>query len=291
MTVGCDDVHHGPSCQRGDPARRTDVAPRRGLPVLVAALLATAGCFGGELAPTIWPPPDFACEIEEVALRDAVPQVVRRFAVQVDGTVVYGTAERSRIDAVSGAALPVFDRLVVYRLVPECVRAFARRLDRLGIGSLETVQGERGVASDAGLVLRWRAFGDQRTIVARGRVFGAMAEILDLITAHLPDGERFGLPGFAERPIVAVLRGIPPPQRDAKEALVAHRTLLTKGAPERRVLLDSFALACAVGDRAAAEELLQQWSVATAELAKNPFADDGKDGITPEVLQRLLPLQ
>lgn len=284
-------MHHGPSCHRGDPARRTDVAPLRGLSCLVAALFATAGCIGGELAPTIWPPPDFSCEIEEVALRDAVPQVVRRFVMQADGTVVYGTAESSRIDAVSGAALPVFDRLVIYRLVPECVRAFARRLDRFGISNLETVQGERGVASDAGLVLRWRAFGDQRTIVARGRVFGAMAEILDLIAAHFPDGERFGLPGFAERPIVAVLRGVPPPQRDAKEALSAHRTLLTKGAPERRVLLDSFALACAVGDRPAAEELLQQWSAATAELALNPFADDGRDGITPEVLQRLMPLQ
>jgi hypothetical protein len=274
------------------------------LPLFAVTLLAltSASCFGDELAPTIWPPPDFGCEVEEVALREGVPQVVRRFRVENDGICVYGTAATSRVDATSGAALPVFDRLVVYRLVPECVRAFARRIDRLGVLTLDNVQGERGVASDTGLVLRWRAFGNQKTIVARGRVFGAMAEILAIVTSHLPDDERFALPGFAERQVVSVLRGVPAPLTDARLALAAHEELLAERPDDRAWLLDAFALACAVGERAAAEDLLRRWSaLEAAQAASGPGAAQGSaagsgasasaGGLTADLLRRLLPPQ
>lgn len=261
------------------------------LPLLSLTL---ASCFGEELAPTIWPPPDFSCEVEELAMREGVAQVVRRFRVEADGVCVYGTAATSRIDPVSGAALPVFDRLVVYRLVPECVRAFVRRIDRHGMLTLDNVQGERGVVGDAGLVLRWRAFGNLKTVVARGRVFGAMAEILAIVMAHLPDGERFGLPGFGERQIVSVLRGVPAPLTDARLALAAHEALLAERPDDRAWLLDAFALACAIGERAAAEGLLQRWSASTGAeplRAQSPAGGGDAGELTADVLRRLLPPQ
>lgn len=224
-----------------------------------------------------------------MVLRDGMAQVVRRVRVDTAGVVVYGTASTSLVDSPSGTALPVFDRLAVYQLVPACTRSFARRLDKLGLTTLDAVQGERGVVSDTGLVLRWRAFGTQKTIVARGRVHGPMAEILKTVTEHLPSGERFGLPGFADQPVLSVLRGVPEPLRDKAQSLRAHESLLAARADDRSWLLDAFALACALGAREAAEELLQRWSALASAPAAGAFPDASPGGLTAEVLRRLLP--
>jgi hypothetical protein len=257
--------------------------------VVVAAL--AAGCASEELAPSIWPPDDFACEVEEVVLRDGVSQVVRRVRFDHQGLVVYGTATASRVDATTKMALPVFDRLCAYELVPVCMRSFARSLQRLGVASIDTVQGERGVGGDAGLVLRWRAFRNVRTIVARGRVHGPMAEILAVVQAHLPAGERFGLPGLAERVVVPVLKSVPEPLADAPAALAAHQRFLQRRPDDRALLLDAFALACANGARAEAEDLLQRWSAAGGGAAVGAFPDESGGGLDAETLRRLLPPQ
>jgi hypothetical protein len=248
-------------------------------------------CFSNELAPTNWPPVDFTCEVEEVALRDGVLQVVRRVRFDGDGTVTYGLASTSCVDVATGVALPVFDRLAIYRLVPVSIRAFARSLNRLGVTTIDGVQGERGVASSSGLVLRWRAFGASRSIVARGRVHGPMAEILSVVMAHLPSGERFGLPGAAERVVVPVLRGVPAPLAQVDAALAAHEDLLLRRGDDRALLLDAFALACAVGARSRAEALLQRWTAAGGGAPQGPFPDATEGGLKVEVLQRLLPPQ
>ncbi|MBL8755295.1 MAG: hypothetical protein JNK15_18490, partial [Planctomycetes bacterium] len=246
-----------------------------------------AGCASEDLPPSVWPPDDFACEVEEVALRDGVSQVVRRVRFDHRGLVVYGTATASRVDPVSKVALPVFDRLCAYELVPVCLRAFARNLQRLGVTSIDTVQGERGVSGDTGLVLRWQAFRNVRTIVARGRVHGQMAEILAVVQAHMPNGERLGLPGLDERVVVPVLKAVPEPLADASAALAAHLRFLQQRPDDRSLLLDAFTLACATGARADAEVLLQRWTAAGGGQAVGTFPDEPTGGLDAEILRRL----
>lgn len=249
-----------------------------------------ASCASTELVPSIWPPADFTCVVEEMALRDGAIHVERRFHVDAQGVVVYGTSTRSLRDPESNTVLPVFERLAVYQLVPACVRAFARRLERLGIETLDASQGERGASDETGLVLRWRAFGTDRTILVRGRVHGAMAEILTVVNAHMPPGERLALPDFAERPVVPVLRGVPEPRVDLAGALRVHEEMLAVHPDYEPWLLDAFALACAAGERTTGEALLQRWRVVTGARRGGAFADPTAQ-LDPAVLQRLLPPQ
>jgi hypothetical protein len=252
----------------------------------IALALPVAACASSALAPTIWPPPDFQCQVEEVELRGDVLQVVRRVRVDASGLVVYGTAERSVVDPQTKLALPVFERLAIYRLEPASARLFARRIHEHGVDKIETLQGERGAADASGLVLRWRAFGSNRTITARGRVSGPMAYVLSVVAAHLPPGERLALPGVDERPVVSVLRGVPEPLLDAAAALRAHEAMLPTACDEEPMLLDSYALACAIGDRAAAEALLERWAGLAAQRSRS-FPDS--PGLDVDALRRLLP--
>lgn len=260
---------------------------------LLAVAGALAGCAASDPPPSIWPPADFRCEVEEVALRDGALHVVRRVRFEASGVVVYGTSSRSLIDPETKTALPVFDRLAVYRLEPPCLRAFARRLDQRGITSLDAVQGERGVTDQSGVALRWRAFGSERVLTARGRVHGTMADILAFVDAHLPAGERFGLVDEGDRSIVAVLRDVPVPGVGAQGALAAHLELLGTHGEDPQWLLDAFSLACAASARADAEALLARWSVQAearqAARRSTPFPDESLEGLTAEILRRLLP--
>jgi hypothetical protein len=57
--------------------------------LLAFALVAVApSCASEELAPSIWPPSDFVCVVEEMALRDGAVHVGRRFHVDAQGVVV-----------------------------------------------------------------------------------------------------------------------------------------------------------------------------------------------------------
>lgn len=257
---------------------------------LLWLLFATAGCASNELAESIWPPADFELTVEEVHVDGGVANVVRRFRARADGIVSYATSARSVVDATTGTALPVFERLSVYQLVPTCIRALARRIDRLGVLELDRVQGERGVVEGPSLVLSWQAFGRRQLITARGRLHGAMAEILAIVTAHLPDGEAFGLPAQEGRTVVSVLRGVPAPRSDAAGALQAHRELLERRPGDRTLLLDAFALACELGRRPEAEDLLAQWLQATVALRhEQEMFPEGEPRLTEAVLERLLP--
>lgn len=254
---------------------------------LLVAATVLAACSEPELQPSIWPPPDFACLVEEMALRDGRAEVVRRVRIEATGVVVCGTAARWLSDPEQTLSLPVFDRLAVYQLVPDSLRAFARRIDRLGIATLDPVQGERGGFADNGLALRWRAFGAERVITARGRIHGQFAEILAVVNAHLPDGERLAaLP--AERVVVPVLRGVPQPLADARGALQAYEALMARHGEDRGWLLDAYALACSLGDRGSAEALLARWD--RVESLRALFRGDDDDVVASSpILQRLLP--
>jgi hypothetical protein len=252
-------------------------------------LIALAACSSAPEQDTIWPPKDFEVTVEEV--REAGDGcAVRRFRVRADGVACFGTASTVLADPVSKTVLPVFDRLCVYQLVPTCTRALARRVHRAGVSEIESVQGERNTRDATSVTLRWQAFDARRVLKASGRVHGAMAEILAVLGAHLPEHEQFELPGIAERAVAPVLRGVPAPVADANGALEALLVLLRDTPSDRVLLLDAFALACHVGKGAVAEDLLARWMMLTAEerRAQQVFPE-GDGRLTPEILTRLLP--
>ena len=107
---------------------------------------------------------------------------------------------------------------------------------------------------------------------------------------HLPPGEAFD--SEMNRPVVPVLRGVPEPVTDAEGALKALRAQLEARPEDDVLLLDAFALACRLGERELASELLQRWQVvAQAEVGESGFATD--PGSAPqrraELFRRLLP--
>lgn len=254
----------------------------------IAGLLAGA-CIGDGLRPSVWPPPNFRLVVEEMRRDGESVDVVRRFQVNADGVVIYGTSSRPLVDATSGASWPVFDRLSVYRLEPKCVRGLARRLDRLGIGELVVPAAGSEPATGAGLVVRWRAFEQRRDLPMSGRVRGQLADIMAVISAHLPDGESFDVE--MRKPVVTVLRGVPAPVDDAKGALLAYRERLRADPEDEGVLLATYALACSAGERAAAERVLARWVKLKSEAASAGFADISAAQIQAraEVLAGFLP--
>lgn len=260
---------------------------------LVAIASLVSGCASNELPPTIWPPADFAFEAEQIALAGDGAQVQRRVRVTADGLVVYGTASeslrrRSAGEAGSIVALPVFDRLAVYRLEPNCVRAFARRLDRLGLATMAPRQGETTDVECTIVVLQWRAFGAQNRVLVQGRTGGPLAELLGVVTSHLPTGERFDLPGEQARVVEAVLRAVPSPATDLGQAFAVHERLCDEASnASAGLLLDTYVLACANGARARAEQWLTRWATASAAAATTAEPSS----LDRELLQRFLPPQ
>jgi hypothetical protein len=262
---------------------------RQRLRVLALAFTAVLGaCASDELAPSIWPPSDFALQVEEVHFADDGPVVTRRFRVFADGLVVYATSSRSLTDAATGVRLPVLDRLSVYRLVPTCLRGLSRRIEQLAATEDAGAEVVIGAGSGIGLSIRWTAFGSARALAAQGRVRGAVADAVALVTAHLPPGEAFGLQ--LPRAVVPVLRGVPLPVQDAAAALAVFEELWREQPTDEGLMLDAFVLACDRGDGEAARRWLQRWSEATAAMRARPaaFADE-LPRLDPEALARFVP--
>lgn len=257
-----------------------------------AVVVAASGCATQPLPDSMWPPENFEVRVEQVRLENGSPRIVRRFRALADGLVSVATSSSSLVDPVTQTQLPVFERMCSYQLVPTSIRALARRIERCGIADMDTRQGERGIAADTYLVLVWQAMDRIRSVTAVGRVHGAMADILSIVMAHMPDGEGFDLPGLMDRPVVPVLRGVPAPCDGAEGALRAHVALLERRPHDRILMEDAFALACRLDRQAEARALLQQWMEATADerrLQEMFPADTPR--LSPEVLRRLLPAE
>ena len=249
-------------------------------------LLVGAACSSTDLAPSVWPPPDFELTVEEMVVEGEKVQLLRRFSIDAEGLAVYATASRSREVPDTNIQLPVFDRLAVYRLVPTCVRGLARRLERLGIREIDAVPEAAGTGP--GVVIVWRAFDQERVLTAQGRLRGQIADMLAVVAAHLPPGESFALP--LERPVVPVLHGAPVPVLDPAGALEALTLVHDERGADSRTMLDAFTLACELGDRDAATRWLERWSAATAaDRAPASAFPDGAPRLRPEQLVRALP--
>ena len=253
--------------------------------VLIAiSTLALAGCVGNGLPPSVWPPKNFRLVVEEVQREGSLAHVIRRLQVVADGTVIYGTSSKPLVDKAAGVSWPVFDRLSIYRLEPKCVRALARRIDRLGISDFvvpaSAVGQTTGVGQGVGpgLTLQWQAFGSQRIVPSSGRLRGPMAEIMAVVASHLPPGEAFDTE--MSRPIVPVLRGVPEPQTGVSEALVAFNERIDEDPEDGSLVLAAYALACAAGERRHAEVLLERWQQLERSKPRSPgFSDDGGSGM------------
>lgn len=241
----------------------------------------------------MWPPADFEFHAEQLALGLDGMQVQRRLRVYADGVVVYGTATeslRGRVDPTAGptVALPVFERMSVYRLVPGSLRAFARRLDRLGIATMAPRQGDSLSPECSIVLLRWRAFGAENRILVQGGVGGPVAELLAAISAHLPVGERFET-GNGSKQLAAVLRGVPEPLADRAAALQVHESLCEAHVDEQ-LLVDAFTLACVSGDRSRAQRLLARYSALPRSTAPGAV-ESAEPRLDARFLQRFLPPQ
>ena len=236
-----------------------------------------ACCVGNGLPPSVWPPSNFRLVVEEVQREGASAHVIRRIQVVADGTVIYGTSSKPLVDAETGASWPVFDRLSIYRLEPKCVRALARRIDRLGISDFVVPASAvgQGVGQNVGpgLTLQWQAFGSQRMVSSSGPLRGPMAEVMAVIASYLPPGEAFAT--AMSRPIVPVLRRVPKPKVGAAEALLAFEERIREDPDDSELVLAACALACSAGEWQQAEVLLARWQ--QLERSKQPrsgFSDN-----------------
>ena len=257
------------------------VIRRWSLPLCCSLL---AACVSDDLAPSIWPPANFALQVEEVRFEGQQAHVLRRVTVDAEGLVVYGTSSRPLVDDLTGTSLPVFERLAVYQLEPDCVRALARKVDRLLPDDANVDPGEPAPTS---ILLRWRAFDVETSFTAQGRPRGRVHDVLREVAGYLPAGESFETPLSGVRP---VLRGTPAPREDVRGALAAYEELRRRLPLEPGLLLEGFALACSAGDRGNAERWLEAWAEADERLrAGAPAFPDQAAQLDAELLRRMLP--
>ena len=77
------------------------------------------------------------------------------------------------------------------------------------------------------------------------------------------------------RPIVPVLNGVPEPAVGAAPALAAFQEQIAADPDDDQLVLAAYALACATGDRPAAEKLLARWQQLKLSRPRAPgFSDD-----------------
>jgi hypothetical protein len=260
-------------------------------PLLWVLSAAVAACVS-EQAPvaSIWPPPDFRLVLEERGEEAGHSLVHRRFAVGADGVCVYARAAEADVleDAPTGTRLPVYRTMCVYQLLDVSTRLLARKVHKRGVLELDAVQGDQHETLGRSLRLFYRAFENERTVVASGQIHGSMARVLSVINTHLPRGEEFLLPGVTAEAEPEILVGVPAPVDDLAGALACHLDLLRTRADDTELLLAAFALACRAGQRETAQALLARWVAATAPAtAAAPFQDVPR--LTADVLERLLP--
>lgn len=215
----------------------------------------------------------------------------RRFRAWADGTVIYARSKEPLTSEDAEVALPVFSEVRSWRMLPEVTRQLARKMHKRGILDLEPVQGDQRETGGVALRLRYRAFGQERLVVASGRIHGALVRVLHGVNAYLPPGETFEMLGMAGDRDPQTQRGIPAAADDVVGSLGFHEQMLASHGDDRELLLDTFALACRTGRRDRATELLQRYRefTAAAAAAKPPFTDDVLPAPAASGLEALLP--
>jgi len=255
--------------------------------------MSLAACQSGLApVPSEWPPDDFELVLEELRESHAGAVVARRFSVSGDGLCVYAEAAETIGDRRLGVELPVFAKVCAYRLLQVSTRLLARQLYKRGVLELDQAQGDQRATDQRSIRLSYRAFGNERLVVAAGQIHGAMVRILHVVNAYLPPGDshRFRLPGMAGDPEPEQLsfEDWLRPVDDAAGALVCHLQLLDLHPDDPELLLSAFALACWERDRTRARRLLGRWVEVTGIGATSaaPFSDPPR--VTREMLEAIL---
>lgn len=258
--------------------------------VSIALCALVAGC--GSTAPqgeTVWPPADFVLEVEWSSGGPPAKAETKRFSVDASGMCVFAKSASPVVDPVSKASLPVFDVMCAYRMRPECTRLLARKLHLRGIATLEPQQGAIDDLDAPAIRLRHGAFGPARMYSAVGQAHGTFVRVLHVVNSFLPPSESFWLPGMAGDSEPEHLADVPAPVAGAAAALAWHEERLSLVGDRSGPLLEAYALACRLGDRARSQQLLARWEsnvyVAATETA--PFGDGPR--LLPEMLRRMLP--
>lgn len=253
------------------------------------SLCVASGCSGPEEIETIWPPADFRLVVEELQRTPTEELVVKRFRAGHDRYCVFGLATGEPVrDPESGTSVPVFRTLCAYRMNPEATRLLSRRLYSRGVLGLGAEQGDGRDTDGVSLRISFRAFGQVRDVVVRGQVHGQILGVLAAVNAFLPPGQQFRLPSMSTAREPSKLSGVPEPREDPGAALAGYRELLEQKGDDGELVLDAFALACSLGDRSGAADLLERWTRLRAEpAAQGPFVDPPR--LTRDMLARMLP--
>lgn len=249
-----------------------------GLPLLSVL----AACGSSAVTRSDWPPDDFYLEVR--ARSQTKDGLIDRQSLHVfaDGFVVYREADP--LDAFSDGWPPVFSRVSAYRILPESTRSLARSLYQAGLYQVETVVGTDTDAEEV-IAIAARAFGDQRRLVARGRVYGAVIDVLHVVNAYVPPGCAFALPDMTGEPQPSRLSRVPQPPRSVEGAYRLHQQWADRWqTPDVQWRIEALALALRAGDPVGARAqllALEREQKATA----GPFPD--VDAAARQSLSRL----
>jgi len=248
---------------------------------------ALAACLGTRVPRSDWPPADFFLEVR--ARRQTETGLIERQSLHVyaDGYVVYREADPQ--DAFPGDWPPVFSRVSAYRLLPQSTRTLARGLYEAGLFQVDTVVGTDVDAEDV-VAVRWRAFGEERRAVGRGRVYGPFIASLHCINAFLPPGCAFTLPDMTGEPQPPRISGAPAPLRSVEGAYRLHQDWARRDEDhDMQWQIEFYALAVRAGDGSGARRLLAAIERAGTEQ-DSPFPDrDAGVRVSLSRLRALLP--
>ncbi|MEZ5962229.1 MAG: hypothetical protein R3F56_00155 [Planctomycetota bacterium] len=259
----------------------------RAASAVVLAVFVAASCRGTGVPRSDWPSPDFYLEVR--GRTQTGGDLIERQSLHVfaDGFTVYREADPN--DAFAEQWPPVLSRVSAYRMLPESTRSLARSLYLIGLFQIDTVVGTDVDAEDV-VALRWRAFGEERRTVARGRVYGPVVSAINVINAYLPAGCAFALPDMTGEPEPPRLTRVPQPERSVAGALELHREWAARwDDPDVQWRIEMFALAARAGDLGTARDQLDAIERVRQEY-QTRFPDDRS--VSEEVvarLRRLLP--
>jgi hypothetical protein len=235
---------------------RTPVARIR-----TAASLLSCSALSACLAPappqqSVWPPDDYYLEVR--LEQDGKERARARF--WADGVAVLCEAREWLGGPEAGAAwFPVWSDVSAYRLRPKSIRDLARLLERAGLRTLAPDQALDVRASEQMVVFHWRAFGDTGIVWMAGPVGGAAVRVLHVVNAFLPEGHELAPAGMVGDTEPRHLVDVPEPVASLPQSLRFHRDFLLPRAPgEAAVLVDTFVLALAAGERDVARDMLDR---------------------------------
>ncbi len=256
--------------------------PSLGVGLHLALVFVLGACRSTRVGDSDWPPDDFCLEVRARAQTKDGLFERQSLHVFADGFVVYREADPE--DAFPTGWPAVFSRVSAYRMLPESTRSLARGLYQAGLFQIETVVGTDANAEDV-IAVALRAFGEQRRLVARGRVYGSVIDVLHVVNAYVPAGCALALPDMTGEPQPPRLSQVPQPVRDIAGAYRLHREWAARyEAPDVQWRIELFALALRAGDLPVARDVLAALE-REQEASAGPFPD--VDAAVKDMLARL----